>query len=182
MVPHMERSFTDDCLHIGSLRAVPGSGFSCPDCGARLDAGEVAGWVREAEECRDAAGEAGGELGGLSEEDWQQEVYRRRKVMYELQSSPLASARRPEMVLVCYDLRRSVYECRVFYKEPRPVFGLECLSVEATAESIRELHGHADPNARLVSEKLEEFHELRREVSEGGGAAPQRRVFYAGEL
>ncbi len=178
MLPYMERSSATYCPHVGGLRAVPGGGSACPDCGARLDAGEVAGWVREAEECRDAAGEAG----GLSEGGWQREVYRRRKVMYELQSRPWASAKRPEMILVCYDLRRGVYDCRVFYKEPRPVLGLECLSVEATAESIRELHGHADPNARLVSEKLEEFHELRREVSEGGGTAPQRRVFYAGEL
>ena len=47
-------------------------------------------------------------------EESQREVYRRRRVMYDLQSVPRAA--QTEMILVVYDGRSASYECRIFYK------------------------------------------------------------------
>jgi len=114
-------------------------------------------------------------------EERQREVYRRRKVMYDLQNAPRAATARPEMILVTYDILRDRYECRIFYKEPRPVGGTELVSVDAVEDEITSLLSHADPNVRLAARKVEELHMLRSKAS-AGEPAPTRRVFYASDL
>lgn len=149
-----------------------------------MDLDGVALWVREAEKARDDSYSMV-EVDGFDElvrEELQREVYRRRRVMYELQSAPRIATARPEMVLVIYDARSEAYECRIFYKEPRPSGGVERLDVEAKWRSILELRSDAEPVIRLVAEKVEEFHALRERFSKNGSLAPGRRVFYANEL
>jgi hypothetical protein len=177
-------SAAKNCLHLEGLRIVAGSVYRCPVCGERLDLDGVALWVREAEKARDESYSIV-EVDGFDEivrEELQREVYRRRRVMYELQSVPRIATARPEMILVIYDARGGAYECRIFYKEPRPAGGVERLDVEAKWRSILELRSDADPVIRLVAEKVEEFHTLRDELSKNGALAPGRRVFYANEL
>lgn len=158
--------------------------YRCPVCGVSLDLAGVARWVREAERDRDEAhsiieGDGFTEIVG---EELQREVYRRRRVMYELENAPPLATARPEMVLVIHDDAKASYECRIFYKEPRPAGGVEQVSVGAVLETILELRSDPDPIVRLISEKVEEFHALRLRLSEGGAPAPERRVFYANEL
>jgi hypothetical protein len=124
----------------------------------------------------------GDEFTEIVREEWQREVYRRRKVLYELRNIARAAVPRPEMILVSYDVAENAYECRIFYKEPRPVWGLERVSVEAAFDSILALRSHPDPNVRLASGKAEEFHALRLNFVEQNTPAPQRRVFYQNEL
>jgi hypothetical protein len=89
---------------------------------------------------------------------------------------------RPEMILVIHDARGGSYECRIFYKEPRPAGIVEQLNVEEGWQSILELRTDPDPVVRLASEKVEEFHIFRRKLSDRGAPAPARRVFYASEF
>ncbi len=175
---------TKNCLHSEGLRAVVGFEFRCPVCEATLDLDGVARWVREAERARDEAYALleGDQFGEIVCGERQREVYRRRRVMYELQNMPRVAAARPEMILVIYEAREDSYECRIFYKAPRPAWGVERFSVGARMENILELRSNADPAVRLASEKVEEFHALRHRLSEGGVPAPPRRVFYANEL
>jgi hypothetical protein len=177
-------SATESCLHLEGLRVVGGSTFRCPACEARLDLDGVARWVRRAERDRDEAYRAtgDGEFGEIVREERQREVYRRRKVLYDLQNTPHVVAARPEMLLVVYDARDDRYECRIFYKEPRTGPTPERISVEADPGAILELRSHPDPNVRTVSERVEEFHGLRRALLEKGSLAPARRVFYSSEL
>ena len=149
-----------------------------------MDLEDVARWVREAERDRDQSYSLveGDGFGDIVREELQREVYRRRRVMYDLQSVPRVAMARPEMILVVYDARSASYECRIFYKEPRPAGGVERLGVEAKWRSILELRSDADPVIRLVVEKVEEFHTLRDGLSKNGALAPGRRVFYANEL
>lgn len=159
-----------------SLRA----GYKCPVCLAGLDPAGVERWVREAEKERDAAYALVGN-DGFSEivvGERQREVYRRRKVLYELQDAPRRAVR-PEMVLVVHDRWSEAYECRVYYKGP-PARGPERFCVRAG--EIPALRSHAGPVARLVGEKVEEFHNARRMLLGQGLPAPARRVFYASEL
>ena len=161
-----------------------GSEFLCPACGARLDLVEVERWVREAEEARDesyAAIEVDRFL-EIVREERQREVYRRRKVLYELRNVPRGLVSRPEMILVSYDAGGDAYDCRIFYKEPRPVGGLERISVGADLDAILELKSHPDPNVRLASGKVEEFHALRQGDVRRDEPPLLRRVFYANEL
>jgi hypothetical protein len=125
----------------------------------------------------------GDEFERIVHEERQREVYRRRKVLYDLQNVPHAVTARPEMVLVSYEAggARGFYECKIFYKEPRPEWGVETLTVEATMEAVLELHSDTDAVIRTVAGKIEELHEARRIVGEGE-AAPMRRAFYANEL
>jgi len=140
-------------------------------------------WVREAEAARDAAYfEVEVEGGSAARDEFQEEVYRRRKVMYGLEESARAVPLRPEMVLVLYDAGEDSYRCRVFYKEPRPAWGVEAVEVGASEEEIRALGHDRDATVRLVSDKVGEFHDLRAGLVEVGSPAPQRRVFYASEL
>lgn len=173
----------ENCPHPEGLRMVVASGFRCPVCEARLDGAGVARWVREAETARDEAYSVieGDEFARIVREARQREVYRRRKVMYDLQNAPWPSAAKPEMVLVIYDARRGRYDCRIFYKEPRPAIGTELVSVAAMEDEILNLLSHADPNVRLAAAKVEEFHTLRSKATEEE-PAPVRRVFYASEL
>lgn len=173
-----------NCLHLGGLRATIGSAFLCPSCGERLDHEEVERWVREAEEARDES-YAAVEVDQFSEivrEEWQREVYRRRKVLYELRNVPRGLVPRPEMILVSYDAGGDVYECRIFYKEPRPAGGLERISIGADLDAILELRSHSDPNVRLASGKVEEFHAVRQGILRENEPPLLRRVFYANEL
>jgi hypothetical protein len=149
-----------------------------------LDLEGVARWVREAERTRDETYSLvkGDRFGEIVREELQREVYRRRRVMYDLQSVPRVLTARPEMILVIHDARSASYECRIFYKEPRPVGVVEQLYVGATLETILGLRTDPDPIVRLASKKIEEFHLSRRKVSEKGALAPTRRVFYASEL
>ena len=174
----------ENCLHLGGLRAAPGSLYRCLVCGASLDLEGVVRWVREAERTRDEAYSIieGDGFGEIVREELQREVYRRRRVMYELENVPRVATARPEMLLIIHDDAKGSYECRVFYKEPRPVGGVEEVSVGAVLEAMLELRSDPDPIVRVISEKVEEFHALRLKLSEGGAPAPQRRVFYANEL
>lgn len=157
--------------------------YRCPVCEARLDPVGVERWVREAERARDEAYSLieGDEFGEIVRGERQREVYRRRKVLYDLQDAPRMAAR-PEMILVVYDGRRGIYECYVYYKGARPAWGADRLSVEAMSDKISNLRDHAGPVARLVGEKVGEFHEARRKLLEQEMPAPARRVFYASEL
>ena len=144
----------ENCLHLWGLRVVLGSEFRCPVCEVRLDLGGVERWVRVAEKARDEAYsmvEGDEEFAEIVREERQREVYRRRKVLYELRSVPHAAVARPEMILVSYDFAEDAYECRIFYKEPRPACGLERISVEAELDPILALRSHPDPNVRLAS-------------------------------
>jgi hypothetical protein len=149
-----------------------------------LDFEGIARWVREAERARDETYSLvkGDRFGEIVREELQREVYRRRRVMYDLRSVPRVVTSRPEMILVVHDARSASYECRIFYKEPRPSGVVEQLDVEAGWQAILELRTDPDPVVRLVSEKIEEFHLSRRKFSEKGAPAPTRRVFYANEL
>ncbi len=181
---HLMGIASENCLHLGGLRATVSSGFVCPSCGTRLDLEGVERWVREAEEARDesyAVVEVD-EFTKIVLEERQREVYRRRKALYELRNVPRGLVPRPEMILVSYDVEGDAYECRIFYKEPRPVGGLERVNVGADLDPILELRSHPDPNVRLASGKVEEFHALRQGFVRGNEPPPLRRVFYANEL
>ena len=184
MIGYMEGA-KKNCLHLGGLRAVLGSAFRCPVCEARLDLEGVERWVRGAEKARDEAYsmvEGDEEFANIVLQERQQEVYRRRKVLYEVRTIRHAAIARPEMILVSYEVAEDAYECRIFYKEPRPVWGLERISVEAGLEPILELRSHPDPNVRLASGKAEEFHALRLRLVEQNAPPPHRRVFYQNEF
>jgi hypothetical protein len=149
-----------------------------------LDLEGVGRWVRAAERARDESYSLveGDEFGEIVREDRQREVYRRRRVMYDLQSVPRMVTARPEMILIVHDARSASYECRIFYKEPRPIGVVEQLSVGAGWRAILDLRTDPDPVVRLASEKVEEFHLLRQKLCKKGAQAPTRRVFYANEL
>jgi hypothetical protein len=177
-------SATENCLHLWGLRPFARSEYRCPACGKTLDLEGVARWVREAEKARDESYSLveGDRFGDIAREELQREVYRRRRVIYDLQSAPRVATARPEMILVVYDARNASYECRIFYKEPRPAGVVEQLNVEAEWRCILDLRTDPDPIVRLTSEKVEEFHVLRRKFSDEGAPAPGRRVFYANEF
>jgi len=184
-VGHMG-STEENCPHLGGLQTVVASGgFRCPTCEAQLDQAGVERWVRVAEEARDEAYstvEGDGEFARIAFDECQREVYRRRKVLYELRNVPPAVTTRPEMILISYDTVGDSYECRIFYKEPRPAWGPERISVEADLDPILELRSHSDPNVRLASGKVQEFHVLRRRLVEQDELPMLRRVFYQNEL
>lgn len=165
-------SNTESCWHPEGLRIVAGVRYRCPVCEARLDLDGVARWVREAERARDSA--------GSSRDEFQKEVYRRRKVLYSVREFPRKASAKPEMMLVLHDAGSDSYECRIFYKEPRPDLEPELLTIPADRDSILRLRSHRDPGVRLAAVKVGEFHELRR--SSGDPYPPRRRVFYASEL
>ncbi len=144
---------------------------------------DVVRWVREAEKARDDhySTVEGDGFDEVVHEELQREVYRRRRVMYDLQKAPRAIAR-PEMILISYDARQDSYDCRIFYKEPRPVGGVERVRVGGALETILELRSDPDPVVRLSAEKVEEFHAAREKLSRNGALAPGRRVFYANEF
>jgi hypothetical protein len=173
-----------NCLHLEGLRVAAGSAFRCPVCGETLDLDGVALWVREAEKARDDSYSMveGDGFGEIVREESQREVYRRRRVMYDLQNASRVTTTRPEMILVIHDAGSGSYECRIFYKEPRPAGGVEELRVEAGWDAILELRSDPDPVVRLTSQKVEEFHDLRGQLAKNGALAPGRRVFYANEL
>ena len=174
----------ENCLHLEGLKVAIRSEYRCPVCGESMDLAGVARWVRNAERGRDEAYSMveGDGFGQIGREELQREVYRRRRVMYELENVPRVVTARPEMILVVCDSGKATYECRIFYKEPRPAGVVEQASVGATIERILELRSDADPVVRLISEKLEEFHAFRSRLLEDGAPAPERRVFYANEL
>jgi len=177
-------SVAENCLHSGGLRVDAGSGYLCPVCGETLDLDGLARWVREAERARDKYYSLveGEEFAEIVREELQREVYRRRRVMYDLQSVPRVMMARPEMILIIHDAASGSYECRIFYKEPRPAGVVERLNVGEGWRAILELRTDPDPVVRLTSEKVEEFHTFRRKVAEKGAPAPGRRVFYANEF
>src|ERR671939_211054 len=92
----------ENCLHLRGLRAVPGSRFQCPVCNVCLDLEGVEQWVRAAEKSRDGAYSIveSDEFAQIVREEWQREVYRRRKVLYELRNVPHVAIARPEMILM----------------------------------------------------------------------------------
>lgn len=172
----------ENCAHSKGLQVTSDSGYRCSACEEVLNAVDVAAWVREAERARDeiylmVEGDGFAEI-ALGES--QREVYRRRKLLYELQDIP-RSPTKPEMLLVVYDPGGERYECRMFYKEPKPTWCMERLSVEAVEEKIQDLESHSDPVVRVVAGKVLGFHEGREAIPDGG-VAPMRRVFYANEL
>jgi len=174
----------ENCLHLEGLRVTVEMEYRCPVCEESLDLGGVARWVRDAERSRDKAYSIveGDGFGGIVREELQREVYRRRRVMYELENVPRVVTARPEMILVIYDAVTATYDCRIFYKEPRPAGVVEQASVGAMLERILDLRSDRDPVVRLISEKVEEFHAFRSRLSESGAPAPERRVFFANEL
>jgi hypothetical protein len=174
----------EDCLHSEGLRVTSGSEYCCPVCEECLDLDGVGRWVQEAERSRDKAYSMveGDGFGEIVRQELQREVYRRRRVMYEIENVPRVVTARPEMILVIHDAVEASYECRIFYKEPRPAGVVEQVSVGAVLDRILELRSDPDPVVRLISEKIEEFHVFRSKLSEDGEPAPERRVFYANEL
>jgi len=174
----------ENCLHSEGFRVTAGSEYRCPVCEERLDLDGVSRWVQDAERSRDGAYSMveGDGFGEIVREELQREVYRRRRVMYELENVPRVMTARPEMILVIYDAVKASYGCRIFYKAPRPAGVVEQVSVGAVLERILELRSDPDPVVRLISEKVEEFHVFRSKLSENGAPAPERRVFYANEL
>lgn len=168
----------ENCVHLKGLRILSGTEYVCPVCRVTSDLAGVEGWVREAERARDESYPLveGDEFGRIALEERQREVYRRRKLLYAFRDRP-GEAAKPEMILVMHDARGGRYECRIFYKEPKPEWCVERLVVEASEAGIQGLKGHPDPVARLVAEKVMEFHEGR-----SGGPASARRVFYSNEL
>lgn len=175
----------EKCLHLEGLSYVSRLGFRCPVCGVCLDLEGVERWVRAAERARDEAYsvvEGDEEWAEIVLEERQREVYRRRKVLYDLRNFPRVAVAQPEMILVTYDAAENAYECRIFYKEPRPSYGLERISVGAALGSILALRLHPDSNVRLASGKVEEFHVLRKRLVEENIPAPSRRVFYQNEF
>jgi len=174
----------DNCLHSEGLRVTAGSEYRCPVCEVSLDRYGVGRWVKDAERSRDEAYSMveGDGFGEIVREELQREVYRRRRVMYELENVPRVATAMPEMILVIYDAVEASYGCRIFYKEPRPAGVVEQVSVGAVLERILELRSDPDPVVRLISEKVEEFHTFRSKLSEDGEPAPERRVFYTNEL
>jgi hypothetical protein len=174
----------ENCLHLEGLKVGIGSEYRCPVCEENLDIEGVARWVWKAERSRDEAYSMveGDGFGEIAREELQREVYRRRRVMYELENVPRVVTARPEMILVIHNAVRASYECRIFYKEPRPTGVVEQASVGAALGRILELRSDPDPVVRLISEKVEEFHAFRSRLAEGGEPAPERRVFYANEL
>ena len=103
-----------------------------------------------AEKARDEAYSVveGDEFSEIVIDQRQREVYRRRRMMYELRNVPRMVAARPEMILVSYDFTEDAYECRIFYKEPRPAWELERVNVKAAFNTILELRSHPDPNVQ----------------------------------
>ena len=176
---------TKNCLHLEGLRSAVGGAYRCPLCGEGLDGGGISRWVREAERARDEAYsmDEGDGFARIAREEAQREVYRRRRVMYELVGNvPRVATTRPEMILVIHDAGAASYGCRIFYKEPRRAGSVEQVNVAAALEKILELRSDPDPVVRLIAEKVEEFHGLREKLLGAGEAAPGRRVFYANEL
>jgi len=175
---------TKNCLHLEGLRAATGSNYRCPVCGESLDADGVAGWVREAEEARDEAYslDEGDGFAGIAREEAQREVYRRRRIMYELENVPRVAMTKPEMILVIHEAEAASYGCRIFYKGSRHPGSVEQVSVAAATQTILELRSDPDPVVRLIAEKVGEFHGAREKLLEEGEPAPSRRVFYANEL
>lgn len=175
---------TKNCSHLGGLKASVGSVYRCPVCGEDLDKAGVARWVREAEAARDEAYslDEGDGFAEIAREETQREVYRRRRIMYELDNAPRVATTKPEMMLVIHDAGSASYECRVFYKEPRQAGSVERMSVGAVLEEILDLRSDPNPVVRLISEKVEEFHAAREKLSADGETAPGRRVFYANEF
>lgn len=171
---------TETCGHPAGLCALTGARYLCPVCEARLDLTGVRRWVREAEKIRDEAHAA--RVDGVSNTEEQREVYRRRKALYEMEEIPHTVEARPEMILILYNSRGDCYECKIFYKEPRPAGILESLQAAADREEILELCSGIDPNVRLVGSKVREFHELRRDALKRGEQPLRRRVFYSNEL
>jgi hypothetical protein len=174
----------ENCLHSEGLRVSTGSEYRCPVCEEIMDIDGVGRWVQDAERSRDEAYSMveGDGFGEIVREELQREVYRRRRVMYELENVPRVVTARPEMILIIHDAARASYGCRIFYKAPRPAGVVEQVNVGAALERILELRSDPDPVVRLISEKVEEFHAFRSKLSAGGAPAPERRVFYANEL
>ena len=183
MCSYME-SLGENCLHPEGLRVATTSRFWCPSCGLHQDLDDIERWVRAAEKARDEAYPMveGDGFGTLVLEELQREVYRRRKVLYELQSAPPTEVARPELILASYDAADDTYECRIFYKEPRPAYGLERIRIEADLDPILALRSHQDPNVRLASRKIEEFHDLRQRLIAQNAPPSSRHVFYQSEL
>jgi hypothetical protein len=140
-------------------------------------------WVWTAEEARDKSYPLveGDEFGAMALGERQREVYRRRKIMYELQNVSRIPIK-PEMILIVHDDSEESYRCRIFYKEPRPASGIERLDIGVEQEDIAGFRSHRDPIVRLVAEKVDEFHTLRLKLSDMGEPAPARRVFYSNDL
>ena len=175
---------TENCLHLEGLVAAAGGGYRCPVCGEGLDDDGVSRWVGEAERARDEtySVDEGDGFSGIAREEAQREVYRRRRVMYELGNVPRVATTRPEMILVVHDPGTASYGCRIFYKEPRQAASVEQVSVAAVLDTILGLRSDPDPIVRLTAEKVEEFHGLREKLLGDDEPAPERRVFYANEL
>src|SRR5919206_1031628 len=102
----------ENCLHLRGLRVVLGTKFLCPVCEVRLDLEGVERWVWAAEKARDEAYSMieGDEFAEILYEERQREVYRRRRVLYELRSVPRTIVARPEMILVSYVVTEDAYE------------------------------------------------------------------------
>lgn len=175
---------TENCLHLEGLGAAVGGLYRCLDCGERLDGDGITRWVHEAEKARDRvySVDEGDGFGEIAREEAQREVYRRRRVMYELENVPRVATTRPEMILVVHDTGTASYGCRIFYKEPRQAGSVDQVNVAAVLETILELRSDPDPVVRLIAEKVEEFHGFREKLLGEGEAAPERRVFYADEF
>ncbi|MGI8649807.1 MAG: hypothetical protein ACR2KW_05440 [Rubrobacter sp.] len=172
------------CQHFDGLRVFGDAGYLCPSCGKELDEHDLIRWVREAEVARDETYslKEGDGFREIVLEDRQREVYRRRKIVYGLQQEPRLQTVRPEMILITHDPEGLSYDCRVFYKEPRPSNVADRFAVAAEISAILELRSDQDFVLRIVAGKVAEFHEERTRIMDSGDTAPGRRVFYASEM
>src|ERR687894_3137578 len=141
----------ENCLHSEGLRVSTGSEYRCPVCEESMDLDGVGRWVQDAERSRDEAYSMveGDGFGEIVREELQREVYRRRRVMYELENVPRVVTARPEMILVIHNAVEASYACRIFYKEPRPAGVVEQVSVGAGPHQILGIPFHPPPVVRL---------------------------------
>jgi hypothetical protein len=180
----------ESCEHPEGFRTYRETSYLCPLCGTELDDGGLSRWVREAEKVRDESYllDEGDGFREIVLEERQREVYRRRKLVYELRSAPRLGMARPEMALILHDPEggedgsTGSYNCRIFYKEPRPASAVDRFSVRARTGDILDLKSDPNPVLRSVARRLFEFHSQRLSLTELGHTAPGRRVFYANEL
>lgn len=103
-------------------------------------------------------------------------------MVYGLKREPRIQTARPEMVLITHDPDERTYECRVFYKEPRPENVVERFTVAAETSAILEMRSDQGFVLGIVAGKVAEFHEERTRIARAGNTAPGRKVFYASDI
>src|SRR5919202_2611811 len=94
----------ENCAHPEGVWVLGSLEFQCPACRTLLDRRDVESWVRDTEGVRYEAHSAveGNGVAEIVYEERQREVYRRRKVLYELRNVPRMVAAHPVMIQDTY--------------------------------------------------------------------------------